>query len=325
MRDQVDRHLFPERRACRTASTKGACPLFTERPLHLEPEGPSCPSRCRVGAGLLHGLQASIADRGRDLLPGGPVLRPRAATSSGAMEVVAPFRANELRPEPEGTWPSRFTFNFGGKPCLVVRTPDGRDQGLQCRLHAPGLHGRVPPVQGRHLLQLPQRRLRPERAQRFRPAASAAGSLQSGPAGQARPGGDRCLPQRLTSRRATARGIGPPQGVLLRAAGAGRAVALAAKKHVPVHRTTPLLFPGRDGAVPVCRPGGHGHPALAVLQAFARPGLRERARDHDRSRFGWLFRSIHSWSANLLIGVLFLHVLTTYIMRAYRRPGSSPG
>ena len=36
--------------------------------------------------------------------------------------------------------------------------------------------------------------------------------------------------------------------------------------------------------------------------------------------FGWLFRSIHSWSANLLIGVLFLHLLTTYVMRAYRPP-----
>ena len=36
--------------------------------------------------------------------------------------------------------------------------------------------------------------------------------------------------------------------------------------------------------------------------------------------FGWLIRSIHSWSANLLIGVLFLHVLTTYMMRAYRGP-----
>ena len=42
--------------------------------------------------------------------------------------------------------------------------------------------------------------------------------------------------------------------------------------------------------------------------------------------FGWLFRSIHSWSANLLIGVLFLHVLTTYMMRAYRpSPRDSPG
>jgi cytochrome b6 len=36
--------------------------------------------------------------------------------------------------------------------------------------------------------------------------------------------------------------------------------------------------------------------------------------------FGWLIRSAHSWSANLLIGVLFLHLLTTYLMRAYRRP-----
>ena len=36
--------------------------------------------------------------------------------------------------------------------------------------------------------------------------------------------------------------------------------------------------------------------------------------------FGWLIRSIHVWSANLLIGVLFLHVLTTYMMRAYRGP-----
>ncbi len=36
--------------------------------------------------------------------------------------------------------------------------------------------------------------------------------------------------------------------------------------------------------------------------------------------FGWLIRSIHVWSANLLIGVLLLHILTTYAMRAYRGP-----
>ncbi len=36
--------------------------------------------------------------------------------------------------------------------------------------------------------------------------------------------------------------------------------------------------------------------------------------------FGWLIRSAHSWSANLLVGVLLLHLLTTYMMRAYRRP-----
>jgi cytochrome b6 len=35
---------------------------------------------------------------------------------------------------------------------------------------------------------------------------------------------------------------------------------------------------------------------------------------------GWLIRSAHSWSANLLVGVLLLHLLTTYMMRSYRRP-----
>jgi cytochrome b6 len=36
--------------------------------------------------------------------------------------------------------------------------------------------------------------------------------------------------------------------------------------------------------------------------------------------FGWLIRSAHSWSANLLIAVLLLHLLTAFMMRAYRRP-----
>jgi cytochrome b6 len=36
--------------------------------------------------------------------------------------------------------------------------------------------------------------------------------------------------------------------------------------------------------------------------------------------FGWLIRSAHAWSANLLVGVLFLHLLTAFLMRAYRRP-----
>lgn len=36
--------------------------------------------------------------------------------------------------------------------------------------------------------------------------------------------------------------------------------------------------------------------------------------------FGWLIRSIHSWSANLLIGTLFIHMFSVYFMRAYRSP-----
>jgi nitrite reductase/ring-hydroxylating ferredoxin subunit len=50
-------------------------------------------------------------------------LRPRAVTKSGALEIVAPFRAHELKPDANGQWPP--PFDFGGKPCLVIRTPQG--------------------------------------------------------------------------------------------------------------------------------------------------------------------------------------------------------
>jgi quinol-cytochrome oxidoreductase complex cytochrome b subunit len=37
-------------------------------------------------------------------------------------------------------------------------------------------------------------------------------------------------------------------------------------------------------------------------------------------KFGWLIRSVHSWSANILIGVLFVHMFSTFFMKAYRPP-----
>jgi cytochrome b6 len=36
--------------------------------------------------------------------------------------------------------------------------------------------------------------------------------------------------------------------------------------------------------------------------------------------FGWLIRSIHSWSANLMILAAFIHMFTIYFTQAYRRP-----
>ncbi len=37
-------------------------------------------------------------------------------------------------------------------------------------------------------------------------------------------------------------------------------------------------------------------------------------------RYGWLVRSIHSWSANLMIFTLFVHMASVYLTRAYRPP-----
>ncbi len=36
--------------------------------------------------------------------------------------------------------------------------------------------------------------------------------------------------------------------------------------------------------------------------------------------FGWLIRSVHSWSANLMILALFIHMFSVFFMRAYRAP-----
>lgn len=37
-------------------------------------------------------------------------------------------------------------------------------------------------------------------------------------------------------------------------------------------------------------------------------------------KFGWLIRSIHSWSANLFILSIFIHMFSVYFEKSYRRP-----
>ena len=37
-------------------------------------------------------------------------------------------------------------------------------------------------------------------------------------------------------------------------------------------------------------------------------------------RFGWLIRSVHSWSANLMIFAAFVHMFSVYFLKAYRKP-----
>lgn len=37
-------------------------------------------------------------------------------------------------------------------------------------------------------------------------------------------------------------------------------------------------------------------------------------------KFGWLIRSVHSWTANVLIGIIFVHMFSTFFLKAYRKP-----
>ena len=149
---------------------------------------------------LLHCLQGGIAVTAAAIFyPAVRFLWPRPATSSGELEVVAPYRVNELRPDAEGKWPA--PFNFGGKPCLVIRTSEGDVKAfnaicthVECtveyRAEAGDIfcncHNGVYDVNGQ---------------QRIGTTAAPVGSLQGDPAGRAWKGRDRCLPRHDLKRR----------------------------------------------------------------------------------------------------------------------------
>jgi len=60
-----------------------------------------------------------------------------------------------------------------------------------------------------------------------------------------------------------------------------------------------------------------------LLMIYYRPG--PDAYDSVRQisyeiQFGWLIRSIHAWSANLMIFAVFVHMFSVFFMKAYRQP-----
>jgi quinol-cytochrome oxidoreductase complex cytochrome b subunit len=61
-----------------------------------------------------------------------------------------------------------------------------------------------------------------------------------------------------------------------------------------------------------------------MLSLYYKPTSREAYESilfiMNNVRFGWLIRSIHSWSASAMILFCFLHMLRVYIMAAYKSP-----
>jgi cytochrome b6 len=95
---------------------------------------------------------------------------------------------------------------------------------------------------------------------------------------------------------------------------------LASKKRVPFHRSTHFYYLGGMALFLLLVQIVTG----ILLSLYYKPSP-DQAFESVRAivtevDFGWLIRSAHSWSANLLVAVLLLHLLTTYMMRAYRRP-----
>jgi len=96
--------------------------------------------------------------------------------------------------------------------------------------------------------------------------------------------------------------------------------ALARKKEVPVHRHTIWYYLGGMTLFLFVVQITTG----ILLLFYYRPTAEEAFESVQflmaEVQFGWLVRSIHSWSANLMIFTLFIHLFSVLLMKAYRPP-----
>lgn len=95
---------------------------------------------------------------------------------------------------------------------------------------------------------------------------------------------------------------------------------LAAKKRIPVHRYSSLYYLGGMALFLFSVQVATG----ILLLFYYRPSSAEAFESVQYLMadvpFGWLIRSIHSWGANLFVGVIVLHFLSTFFLKAYRYP-----
>ncbi|HEV8307203.1 MAG TPA: cytochrome bc complex cytochrome b subunit [Methylomirabilota bacterium] len=95
---------------------------------------------------------------------------------------------------------------------------------------------------------------------------------------------------------------------------------LAKKKQVPVHRHTVWYYFGGMTLFLFTVQVATG----ILLLFYYRPSAEEAYESVQflmaEVEFGWLIRSIHAWSANLMIFTLFVHLFSVLLLKAYRQP-----
>jgi cytochrome b6 len=95
---------------------------------------------------------------------------------------------------------------------------------------------------------------------------------------------------------------------------------LAEKKDVPVHRHTFWYYWGGMTLFLFGIQVATGILLLLYYRASADEAYESVRFIMTQVSFGWLIRSIHSWSANLMIGAAMIHMFSAFLMKAYRRP-----
>jgi cytochrome b6 len=98
------------------------------------------------------------------------------------------------------------------------------------------------------------------------------------------------------------------------------AAAVARKKEVPIHRHTVWYYFGGMTLFLFAVQVVTGILLLLYYRPSAENAFESVQFIMTEVQFGWLIRSVHSWSANLLIATLFIHMFSVFFMRAYRAP-----
>lgn len=95
---------------------------------------------------------------------------------------------------------------------------------------------------------------------------------------------------------------------------------MARKKEVPVHKHTFWYYLGGMTLFLFLVQVGTG----ILLLFYYRPSAAEAYESIQfimtEVKFGWLIRSLHHWSANLMIFTLVIHMFSVLFLRAYRAP-----
>src|SRR5262249_41274641 len=102
--------------------------------------------------------------------------------------------------------------------------------------------------------------------------------------------------------------------------GTGTLAKLARKKEVPVHRHTVWYYFGGMTLFLFTVQVVTGILLLLYYRPSAENAFESVQFIMTDVQFGWLVRSIHSWSANLLIAAMFIHMFSVFFMKAYRSP-----
>ena len=96
--------------------------------------------------------------------------------------------------------------------------------------------------------------------------------------------------------------------------------AIAQKKEVPLHRHSIWYYFGGMTLFLFVVQVVTGILLLLYYRPSAENAFESVQFIVTEVQFGWLIRSIHSWSANLMILTLFIHLFSVFFLRAYYRP-----